>query len=375
MNIMAQTTSEDTPSHPPARNARGWEGLLRSFLLAIFSLFVLSNPAVAQSPDLDAHLQNISEQDDVDIAVDKGLAYLAESQHEDGRFGDKKLANVYTALSCMALMASGHFPGRSKYGENLKKGIMYLVEAAEKEDGYYGREGEGRMYSHGICTLALSEAYGMLQLEEENIKIKEALEKAIKVIVKGQVKEKSKHFGGWRYQPNGKDADLSVAVWQALALRSAQNCQIEVPDKTITDALTYIRATFDNRVKAFSYQGGNPSVAMRSAGVVGMLALGANKTDKDKWMIENSGSYLLTQDPRKGGHWWYQSYYLATAANMMGDKHRQAMLPKLEEFIVSLQKPNGEFNKHQGHSEGVYSTAFAVICLSVRDQYLPIYQE
>ena len=44
-------------------------------------------------------------------------------------------------------------------------------------------------------------------------------------------------------------------------------------------------------------------------------------------------------------------------------------------FIVSLQNPNGEFQKHQGHSGGVYSTAFAVICLAVRDQYLPIYQE
>jgi prenyltransferase beta subunit len=114
---------------------------------------------------------------------------------------------------------------------------------------------------------------------------------------------------------------------------------------------------------------------MRSAGVVGMLALGANKTDKDRYMVENSGSYLLTLDPKKGGHFWYQSYYLATAANMLGDTHRQTLLPKLEEFIVSLQSPNGEFKKHQGYAGGVYSTAFAVICLAVRDQYLPIYQE
>jgi hypothetical protein len=347
--------------------------------LAALALVLLIGTQVfaAELSGLDAHLARINSEDDVDVAVDKGLEYLASQQQEDGHFGDPKakLPNVYTALACMAYMASGHFPGRSRFGENLRRGILYLVEAAEKEKGYFGKEGEGRMYSHGICTLALSEAYGMLQKEEENYKIKDALDLAIKVIVNGQVKEESKHFGGWRYKPTGKDADLSVAVWQALALRSAKNCQIEVPEDTIANALVYIRNTFDKKVKAFSYQGGNPSVAMRSAGVVGMLALGANQTDKDRYMVENSGNYLLKQDPKKGGHFWYQSYYLATASNMMGDTHREAMLPKLEEFIVSLQNPNGEFQKHQGHSGGVYSTAFAVICLAVRDQYLPIYQE
>lgn len=343
--------------------------------MRLFIVFLLLGiPSFAQL-SLDDHLGAIAEQDDVDKAVEKGLEYLVERQKEDGSF-DGKLENTWTALACIALMANGHFPGRSKYGENLRKGILYLVEKSKQDDGYFGKRGESRMYGHGICTLALSEAYGMLQEEHENVRIKEALERAVAIIIKGQVRDKkSKHFGGWRYQPDGKDADLSVAVWQVLALRSSQNCQIEIPDETVQDSLTYVRAVFDKRQKGFSYQGGSPSVAMKSAGVVGMLALGANKTDKDRFMVENSASYLLTQDPKQGGHFWYQSYYLATAANMMGEKHRSVLLPKLEEFIVSLQKPNGEFQKHKGHAGEVYSTAFALICLAVRDQYLPIYQE
>ena len=60
---------------------------------------------------------------------------------------------------------------------------------------------------------------------------------------------------------------------------------------------------------------------------------------------------------------------------MMGKEHREAILPKLEKFLLSLQMPSGEFRNHGGAQGGVYSTAFSVICLCVGYQYLPIYQE
>ena len=60
---------------------------------------------------------------------------------------------------------------------------------------------------------------------------------------------------------------------------------------------------------------------------------------------------------------------------MMGDKTRAEFLPKLEKSILRLQQPSGEFAKHSGYDGGVYSTSFAIICLAVRYQYLPIYQE
>ncbi|NQT91300.1 MAG: terpene cyclase/mutase family protein [Lentisphaerae bacterium] len=343
--------------------------------LVVGLLFPVSLPAEEAGSGDRAHLDRISKNDKVDEAVEKALAYLATQQDEtDGHFkGDKP--NALTALSCLAYMATGHFPGRSPYGDNLRRGMLYLAKASKKHNGYYGNESNARMYGHGICAVAMSEAYGMLQDEEENLKLKAAIEAAIKVILHSQAKSGVKQ-GGWRYSPSPGDADLSVTAWQILALRSAQNCQLEVPQKAIDDATDYLRRSYHVGGKGFAYTpGGGPSVAMKSAGVVCMLALGANKTDADKSMIRGSAEYLLTMNPTSGGSFFYQSYYVATAANMMGKKHREAILPKLEKFLLTLQSPSGEFRNHGGAQGGVYSTAFSVICLCVGYQYLPIYQE
>lgn len=336
-----------------------------------------AGPSLSEETGDHQHLARIKKRDNINEAVDKGLAYLVSQQDPiEGYFKSDK-PNVTTALSCMALMAAGQLPGRSPYGDNLRRGIMYLAGQCIKEnDGYLGKESNSRMYGHGICTLALCEAYGMMQKEEDNRRIREAIGLALKVILKAQVDEKGTHYGGWRYEPTSKDADLSVTVWQVLALRSAQNSRIDVPDQAIENAMQYVKQCFHDGEKGFSYQrNSNPSPAMRSAGVVCMLAMGRNKEENDITQINNSSNFLLTFDPRNGGHFFYQSYYVATAANMMGEKHRNALLPKLEDFLITLQQPNGEFRQHSGHQGGVYSTSFSIICLCVGYQYLPIYQE
>lgn len=321
------------------------------------------------------HLESISKKDKVNEAVDKALAYLASQQDTvSGTFkGDKP--NVLTALSSMAFMAAGHLPGRSHYGDNLRRGIMHLVRATKSHKGYLGQEGNARMYGHGICTLALCEAYGMMQEEEENRKIKAALDRAIRVIINAQ-SPSGNNKGGWRYNPSPSDADLSVTAWQILALRAAQNCHLDVPEKTISDASDYIRRSFHPASKSFGYQpGGGGSVAMRSAGIVCMNALGMNQDKKDKDIIKAAATLFLTLDPKSGGNFYYQTYYVATASNMAGKQYRDTLLPKVESALLDLQLPTGEFRKHSGHQGGVYSTAFSVISLCVRYQFLPIYQE
>ncbi|MDI6774348.1 MAG: terpene cyclase/mutase family protein [Verrucomicrobiota bacterium] len=330
----------------------------------------------ADSPD-EQHLERIRRKDMVNEAVDKGLAYLVSQQDPaQGCFrGDKP--NTMTGLACMALMAAGHFPGRSPYGDNLRRGMLYLARATEKDKGFLGNEGNARMYGHGICSVALCEAYGMMRKEEDNLEIKKAVERALKVILDSQYKMEGNLRGGWRYEPQPTDADTSATAWQILALRSAQNCKLDVPKQAIEDALSYLRNSYAQE-RGFAYKNRlYESPATKSAGVVCMLALGANRSDRDKEMIETSAKFLLTFDfPEGGEHFYYNSYYEATAANMMGEKHRDALLPKMERTLMELQLPSGEFKRHRDREEGgVYSTAFGVICLCVGYQYLPIYQE
>ena len=347
------------------------------YILIIAAAFCGYFVAAAESDADNAHLAKIAKQDEVDVAIDKALAWLVTKQDVTNGYFEGKLKNTETALACIALMATGHFPGRSRYGQHLKKGIMYLVSQTKNPHhfGYLGADG-GRMYGHGICTLALAEAYGMLDDTEDNKKIKEALETALQVTLKARVKVKNQHFGGWRYQPDSRDADLSVTVWQVLSLRSAKNCGIKVPQQAIDDAVTYIRNCYNKNQHGFAYQPGhNPSSAMKCAGIVSLLAMGSDKKESDMEEIQESAKELRVLRPERGNHFYYNAYYYATAANMLGPEYREDFLPKMEKTLLRLQNPNGEFQKGSGHLPGVYATSFAVICLAVKYQFLPIYQE
>jgi hypothetical protein len=346
------------------------------FLLAFGAGFRVCGDASVEA-DL-AHLARIAEPDEVDLAIARGLSWLVQQQDmETGRFAGE-LGNTHTALASMALMAAGHLPGRTPYGEHVRLGILYLAGVAERENGYFGNEGAARMYGHGICSLALAEAFGMMPTDAENRRVKSALMAANEVTFGAQVTDpqNTRHYGGWRYQPRPRDADLSITVWFVLALRASQNAQLPVPEEVMTRAIDYVKRTWNEQEQAYSYQpGNNPSVSMRAAGVVAMLAMGQNEDPALRRRHERSMEFLDDFDPLSGRYFYYQSYYVATAANMIGDAQREAFLPRMEQALLSLQNEDGSFRQHRGHAGGVYSTAFALLTLAIRYQYLPIYQE
>lgn len=350
----------------------------RSSILVFGLVLTLGGQGVSQAFDDLEHLARIRQRDETDAAITRGLAWLVTQQDPAQGWFAGKLRNTYTGLSCMALMAAGQFPGRTEHGAALRRGLLFLADVAERENGYFGKEASGRMYTQGICALALLEGYGMLADDSENRRIRDAARKAIQVIVQAQVKEtKSEHFGGWRYEPDAKDADLSLTVWQVLCLRSAENCGLEVPPLAVSNAIRYVRSVYNQREGGYAYQANrNLTPSMRCAGVVCLRALGEGEQDPDRKQIENSASFLLKFDPAQTDkHFFYQSYYVANAANMMGETYRDAVLPRLEQHLRSIQKPDGSFENFKGFDGGVYSTAFSLVCLAVRYQYLPIYQE
>jgi hypothetical protein len=315
----------------------------------------------------------MTEVDEGDEAVVRGLDWLvARQDNKNGSFAGE-LPNTYTALACIGLMAAGEQPGRTKRGGNLRQGLLFLVARTKRGNGYLGDDG-GRMYGHAIATVALCEGYGMLAEPDENQAVGQAVQEALAVILKAQVRNRgSPHHGGWRYEVNSKDADLSVSAWQILALRAALNCGFEIPAETLALARDYVRGLHQGQ--GFSYQSGRePNPAMTAAGIVAMNALGATRDEADIAKLDTAARFLASADLSRGRFFYYQSYYLAAAASMTGEHAWRQRLPQLEAVILKLQNEDGQFRKHSGHDGGVYSTAFAVICLSMRYQYLPLYE-
>ena len=98
-------------------------------------------------------------------AIDRGLAYLATRQNDDGSLqGTSYGRNVgVCGLVGMAFLAQGSTPGRGPYGRQVRRCVDYLLSHAEPS-GFIVAQGSvshGPMYGHGFATLFLTQVYGM----------------------------------------------------------------------------------------------------------------------------------------------------------------------------------------------------------------------
>ena len=169
-------------------------------------------------------------------AIDNGLKFLAERQLEEGSFGTSGYARnvAVCGLSGMAFLSSGSTPTRGPYAQHINRCIEYLLSQTN-DAGFIAAPdatSRGPMYGHGFATLFLCEVYGMSEQSE----LRDRLGQAVELIVGSQNDE-----GGWRYQPQPNDADMSMTVCQVMALRAARNAGIAVPRETIDQAIAYVK--------------------------------------------------------------------------------------------------------------------------------------
>ena len=109
---------------------------------------------------------------------------------------------------------------------------------------------DDKMYAHGLATLALSEAWGMSG--PRDAKIREALKRSVTVILKAQPKSGGSR-GGWRYEPRPSSADVSVTVMQLVALASAREAGVLVPDQAFEMGTDYVSRCFHDLSGGFTY--------------------------------------------------------------------------------------------------------------------------
>jgi hypothetical protein len=214
------------------------------------------------------HAEERSAQDvpmaEVRAAVDKACAFLLEHHFQPGLFIDDQRvgremerredrrrppshANALTALALMGLSSVGHLPGDpTPEGIAASQSLEFLLSQMDGEqDGYFGRTDGSRMYGQGIMTLMLAEMLGMGVSPEQDREIARMCRRGIDLILKSQkIEKRGGHEGGWRYEPDSTDSDISVTVWHLMALRAAHNAGIEVPRSAIDDAVAYVKRSY-----------------------------------------------------------------------------------------------------------------------------------
>jgi hypothetical protein len=317
-------------------------------------------------------------------AVDKALAWLAEHQNPDGSWGDRARGQAFstavTALSAKAFMARGHIPGQGKYGENLTKGIRYVL-SRQQPDGLLSANGTGNasMYEHGIATAMLGEAFGMVddQLKKE---IREKLAKAVKLTLDAQATRKSAavHQGGWRYTRAAIDADISVTGWQLMALRAAANSGAFVPKESLEAGRDYVRRCAFRGGSGFTYQAqqGTPGPARTGTAIVSLEMLGEHNSKE----ALAGGDYLLENPVTSpnDNFYYYSVYYISQAFYHLGGKYDKEGNGKLRDSLLASQGPEGTWPQGQGQemeAGEAYRTSMAVLALCVSFRYLPLFQK
>ena len=310
-------------------------------------------------------------------AIDKGLKHLLSIQKPDGSWdegGEGRHDVGITSLGLMAFMAQAHFPGSGPYGKQLDRAKEFLLKKAKAgNDGYIGSV----MYEHGLATLALSEMWGMTRNKEDDDAIQKALEAAVKEILRSQ-----NEGGGWRYQPQvdaGQDTSVTVMIFVALA--SARQAGIVVPNETIKKVLVYLESAWIPDSGAFAYVPGGQG-RKSSGGTVAATAGGAYAAQlagqRDSEMVAGALRYLEKQSPGIFGNtefYYYAHYYAIQAMVQAGDEQYAAWYPKIRDAMIGKQQPDGSWSKaKKGEAGGSYQTPMAIIILATPHRYIPIYQ-
>lgn len=296
---------------------------------------------------------------EVENAIDRGLAYLASKQDDQGSWARENKCGV-TSLALMAYMLKGHFPKKGIYGLHLERAVDFLIAQAKKSDGYIGNS----MYEHALATLALSEAWGMSDRDE----IRDVLKRAVDIIINSQNRE-----GGWRYTPEPKDADVSVTAMQLVALASAKEAGIFVPAEVMDKARAYVKRLQIPNSGGFGYQSAHsPGFARSAAGVMSLMISG----DRESRQALRGLDYLQKQPDEvfsKADYYSYGHYYAIQVMYQAGESHYAAWYPKIRDAQLKSQKKDG-FWQNPGDPDPAYGTSMAILMLGVPYRYLPIYQ-
>jgi hypothetical protein len=355
---------------------------LRGFAIrfaCVWSLVITLAGGVARADD-GQDGEDAETRDRVDQAIVNGLEYLAAQQQPNGCWVTQSWgeSTATTSLAVMSYLAAGHLPGEGRYGEAMNRGIRFVVDQ-QQENGLLVVQGShGPMYSHGIATLMLAEVVGVCE-EDDAESVRDALEEAIRLILVSQdVQKDDRQRGGWRYQPESTDSDLSVTAWQVLALRAAKDVGCDVPAEAIDEAIAYVRgcAREENGVyMGFGYQQGNGQTpTLTGTGITAMEVCGNHESPESI----GGADWLLTHMLRpEHDFFYYGVYYNAIGMFKLGGEYADQTRDHLVEILLPMQQGDGSWVPQQGNERDagqVYATSMVILALTVDYQYLPIYQ-
>jgi hypothetical protein len=348
-----------------------------AFLIA---LFCLRSDEIGKGVASGDDSQTAVAQPAVEVAVDEakksiadGLNWLARHQNADGSWsldkfdscckggkcsgrGDMQSNIAATAMAVLPFLEAGM---SSREEGPVSRGVDWLIE----QQNHNGSLVNPTMYTHGLATIALCNAYQ----SDWSDRVQDAAQAAEKFIEESQdVKS-----GCWGYSPRSRVGDTSVLHWQVTALESAQAAGLTVNPETLQKAGAWLKTVSSGKHGGlFGYNRPGGTATMTACGTLSMWAIDKQARQGDARMREGIEFLIKNQPDRNHPH----CYYWLPASQILqrfGGEGSQTWRQKLREMLIESQVregcATGSWNPekpdavtHGKHGGRVMATSFAI---------------
>jgi hypothetical protein len=326
-------------------------------------------------------------------AVAAALKWLAEHQFYDGGWsfnharaprcggqcrnpGQLEEARIAaTAMALLPFLGAGQTHKTGNYKTTVKNGLYFLVTKMKRtpQGGNLWEPG-GRMYSHGLASIALCEAYAMTHDKG----LHQPAQEAINFICYAQ----DPIGGGWRYDPRER-GDTSVVGWQIMALKSGYLAYLRVPPITAKKAFQFLDSVQAESGASYGYLDGNiePGTGQATT-AIGLLCRMYLGWKKDNAALQQGVEWISSIGPSVGDM-YYNYYATQVMRHWEGDLWKKWNDVMRDQLVNSQAKggheagswfmPGGDLGADQGGR--LYCTSMATMILEVYYRYMPIYRK
>jgi hypothetical protein len=332
-------------------------------------------------------------------AVNKALKWIALHQMPEGGWtfqhnlvcrgacndpGEAQHAKAFNAATAMALLpflGAGQTHMAGEYKETVRRGLLFLARNG-KSRNFEGMpmldftEAGGTLYSHGLVTILLCEAYAMT----EDPALMAPCQQALNFTFYAQ----SPNDGGWRYSPRStQESDTSVTGWLVMAMKSGYMGHLNVPPASVKGAISFLDKVGSNNGSLYGYTDKATSIGGRGGcTAIGLLCRMYTGWDKTHPGIQEGVKNLVKVGVDKRDI--YYNYYAAQVLRHYGGPEWDKFNVELRDWLVQSQETTagatGSWHfpdslQHRGPLEGgrLASTSFATMILEVYYRHMPLY--
>ncbi len=279
----------------------------------------------------------------------------------DGNMDEAR--NAATAMALLSFLGARQTQKEGKYKDTIEKGLNYLVERMKiGPNGGSLHEPGGTMYSHGLASIVLCEAYAMAK--------DKSLERPAQAAINFIVYAQDPVGGGWRYQPK-QAGDTSVTGWQILALQSGHMAYLSFPPVTIQKAFRFLDSVQSDEGAKYGYT--KPEQARITTTAIGLLSRMYLGWKKDNPTLRRGVEWLAKEGPSETN--LYYNYYATQVMWHWGGEEWKQWHRVIRDRLVKSQATEGHEAGSWGADKGdhgtklggrLYHTAMAAMILEVQ---------